>query len=60
MMPVYEYKCEKCGKTTMSLKRFSDRYQTEKCECGGATNYIFSSPDSFKFGGVAFSASSKK
>lgn len=34
-MPVYEYACEKCGKTTESLRRMADADAPAACEhCG--------------------------
>jgi putative FmdB family regulatory protein len=33
-MPIYEYKCKKCGKITEAIQKVSDP-PLEKCECGG-------------------------
>lgn len=31
-MPIYEYECSKCGKTTEAMQRFSDP-PLKECEC---------------------------
>ena len=36
-MPIYEYACEKCGKTTELMQRISDP-APETCEACGAAN----------------------
>lgn len=34
-MPIYEYACEECGKTTETLRRMSEADEAIKCEhCG--------------------------
>ena len=41
-MPIYEYKCSKCGHLTEMWQKFSDPPLTE-CEiCGGSVNKIIS------------------
>lgn len=35
-MPVYEYECEQCHKTTEAIRRMADASEPMKCEhCGG-------------------------
>jgi putative FmdB family regulatory protein len=34
-MPVYEYKCTKCGKREEHILRFSDEHPTTCAACGG-------------------------
>jgi len=33
-MPIYEYRCNKCGKITEALQKFSDAPLSD-CNCGG-------------------------
>lgn len=40
-MPIYEYECSKCGKTTEAMQRFSDAPLT-KCNCGGRLRKLIS------------------
>jgi putative FmdB family regulatory protein len=43
-MPIYEYKCKKCGHRFEKIQKFSDRH-TKKCpECGGAIEQLISAP----------------
>lgn len=43
-MPLYEYKCKKCGKTVEKIQKFSDAPLTT-CEfCGGELERLLSSP----------------
>ena len=43
-MPIYEYRCKKCGAHLEVLVRSSDK-QPKRCrECGGALEKQFSSP----------------
>lgn len=34
-MPLYDYKCTKCGKKTEEMKRMEARDEEMTCECGG-------------------------
>jgi putative FmdB family regulatory protein len=41
-MPIYEYRCEKCGKVFEVLQRFSDAPLKTHEECGGAVEKLIS------------------
>jgi putative FmdB family regulatory protein len=41
-MPIYEYKCETCGKTLEAIQKFSDAPLTE-CGCHGRLKRLISS-----------------
>jgi putative FmdB family regulatory protein len=41
-MPIYEYECLKCGKTSEVLQRFSDPPLCECPECKGAVRKLIS------------------
>lgn len=41
-MPIYEYRCEKCGKVFEVLQRFSDAPVNVHEECGGAVEKLIS------------------
>jgi putative FmdB family regulatory protein len=43
-MPIYEYKCRKCGGTFEVLQKFSDRPLTTHEGCGGAVERLLSPP----------------
>ncbi len=49
-MPLYEYKCEKCGKKFDALQKFSDEPLTTHEECGGPVERLIS-PPAFHFKG---------
>lgn len=52
-MPIYEYKCEKCG-TVFDLKQnFSDEPVTVHEGCGGAVERLISAP-TFQFKGTGW------
>lgn len=43
-MPLYEYRCKKCGHTFEKIQQFSDR-PVKKCpKCGGAVEQLLSAP----------------
>jgi putative FmdB family regulatory protein len=43
-MPLYEYKCKKCGHQFEKIQKFSDR-MVKKCpECGGMVEQMISAP----------------
>jgi putative FmdB family regulatory protein len=43
-MPLYEYKCEKCGHRFEKIQKFSDK-PVKKCpECGGKVEQVISAP----------------
>lgn len=41
-MPIYEYECLKCGKTTETMQRFSDPQLTECPKCNGKLRKLIS------------------
>jgi putative FmdB family regulatory protein len=43
-MPLYEYKCNSCGKTFEVIQRFSDEPLTIHEGCGGVTERLISAP----------------
>jgi putative FmdB family regulatory protein len=43
-MPIYEYRCKKCGKQTEVLVRSSDKLPTRCRDCGGRLEKLISSP----------------
>ncbi|HEV2351844.1 MAG TPA: FmdB family zinc ribbon protein [Terriglobia bacterium] len=52
-MPLYEYRCAKCGEQFEKIRKFSDPPLT-KCEkCGGKLEHLIASP-AFKFKGTGW------
>jgi putative FmdB family regulatory protein len=52
-LPLYEYRCSKCGTKFEKIRKFSDPPLT-KCEkCGGKLEHLLSSP-AFKFKGTGW------
>ena len=49
-MPLYEYKCHRCGKTFEKIQKFVDEPLTVHEECGGEVERLISTP-SFNFKG---------
>jgi putative FmdB family regulatory protein len=43
-MPLYEYKCAKCGEVFEVIQKFSDEPLKEHPECGGAVERLLSPP----------------
>jgi putative FmdB family regulatory protein len=43
-MPLYEYKCQSCGKKFEVIQKFSDEPLTAHPECGGPAEKLFSAP----------------
>jgi len=41
-MPIYEYECLKCGKTTEAMQRFSDPPLTQCAHCSGRLRKLIS------------------
>ena len=41
-MPIYEYECLKCGKTSESMQKFSDPPLSECCHCHGQLRKLIS------------------
>ena len=50
-MPLYEYKCEKCGDVFEVIQKFSDQPLQVHHKCGGAVERLISAP-SFQFKGT--------
>ena len=49
-MPLYEYKCHRCGKNFEKIQKFADEPLTVHEECGGEVERLISTP-SFNFKG---------
>ena len=43
-MPIYEYKCKKCGHRFEKIQKFSDPHVKKCPECGGAIEQVISAP----------------
>src|ERR1700726_705266 len=43
-MPLYEYKCEKCGHQFEKIQKFSDKMLKKCPECGGRIGQMVSAP----------------
>jgi putative FmdB family regulatory protein len=43
-VPLYEYKCERCGKQFEVIEKFSDAPLTTHENCGGAVHRLLSAP----------------
>jgi len=43
-MPLYEYKCQSCGKTFEVIQKFADDPLKTHLECGGEVQRLFSAP----------------
>ena len=43
-MPLYEYKCQSCGKTFEVIQKFADEPLKTHSECGGVVEKLFSAP----------------
>ena len=41
-MPIYEYQCQKCGRTTEVMQKFSDAPLSRCSACGGKVSKIMS------------------
>jgi putative FmdB family regulatory protein len=52
-LPLYEYKCRKCGRRFERICKFSDPPLTECDVCGGEVDQLLSSP-AFQFKGSGF------
>ena len=51
VMPIYEYRCDHCGKHFDVLQKFSDEPLTVHAECGGGPVERLISPPAFHFKG---------
>jgi putative FmdB family regulatory protein len=49
-MPIYEYKCDRCGEVFEVRQKFSDQPLTAHEKCGGAVERVISAP-AFQFKG---------
>jgi putative FmdB family regulatory protein len=54
-MPLYEYRCKKCGKVFEKLQRLSAKPLTSHESCGGALEKLVS-PSAFQFKGSGWYA----
>ncbi len=52
-MPIYEYKCNSCGKKFEKIEKFSDSPLQIHEECGGPVERLISAP-SFQFKGTGW------
>ena len=52
-MPLYEYKCKKCGRRLEKIRKFSDPPLTTCESCGGELERLVSSP-AIRFKGSGF------
>jgi putative FmdB family regulatory protein len=43
-MPIYDYKCEKCGEVFEVIQKFSDEPLAVHEKCGGAVERLISAP----------------
>jgi putative FmdB family regulatory protein len=43
-MPLYEYRCEKCGELFEVMQKFTDEPLAEHTNCGGAVHRLLSAP----------------
>lgn len=43
-MPLYEYRCKKCGHRFEKIQKFSDKLVKKCPECGGAVEQVVSAP----------------
>lgn len=43
-MPLYEYRCEDCGKISEVIQKFSDDPLTKCTDCGGELHRLLSAP----------------
>ncbi len=43
-MPIYEYKCQACGKVFERIQKFSDAPLTTHDDCGGTVDRLVSAP----------------
>jgi putative FmdB family regulatory protein len=52
-LPLYEYKCKKCGRKVEKIRKFSDPPLTVCESCGGKLEQLLSSP-AIRFKGSGF------
>jgi putative FmdB family regulatory protein len=52
-MPIYEYKCNSCGKKFEKIEKFSDSPLETHEECGGPVERLISAP-AFQFKGTGW------
>ena len=49
-MPIYEYKCGKCGKVCERLRPMAKMEESLACECGGTAEHVISEVSRFQRG----------
>ena len=52
-MPIYEYECNKCGKTFEVIQKMSDKPLKKHADCGGALTKLISA-SGFQFKGTGW------
>ena len=52
-LPIYEYRCKKCGELIEKIQKFSDPPLSKHEACGGALELVLSSP-AIQFKGSGF------
>jgi putative FmdB family regulatory protein len=52
-MPIYEYACDKCGKTIEVIQKMSDKPLRKHAECGGKLTKLISAAG-FQFKGTGW------
>src|ERR1044071_7399160 len=52
-MPIYEYSCQKCGKTIEAIQKMSDKPLTTHAGCGGKLTKLISAAG-FQFKGTGW------
>jgi putative FmdB family regulatory protein len=52
-VPIYEYRCESCGKRVELIQKFSDPPLTECAHCGGKLTKVIAAP-ALQFKGSGF------
>jgi putative FmdB family regulatory protein len=52
-MPLYEYKCQSCGRVFEVIQKFSDQPLKVHADCGGALERLLS-PSVFQFKGTGW------
>ena len=51
-MPIYEYKCEKCGRYYEIIKNINDKSPEKCCVCLGTLRKVVSRPTLLKNAGI--------
>lgn len=54
-MPIYSYKCTKCGKEYDKMRPFSDSDSSDICpNCGGEARRVFTEPGAVIYKGTGY------